>query len=40
VKGETASEKLAARDQALQTECEAADILQTEKDSKCRLQTV
>jgi hypothetical protein len=37
VKGETGSEIMAAQDQALQTECRATEILQTERDSKCRL---
>ena len=35
--GETGSEVVAAQDRALQTECRAAEILQTETESKCRL---
>jgi hypothetical protein len=37
LKGETGSEIMAAQDQALQTECRATEILQTETESKCRL---
>jgi hypothetical protein len=37
LKAETGSEILAAQDQALQTKCHATKILQTEKESKCRL---
>jgi hypothetical protein len=37
LKAETESEIVAAQDQALQTKYHATKILQTEKDSKCRL---
>jgi Ni,Fe-hydrogenase III component G len=37
LKAETESEIVAAQDQALQTKYHATEILQTEKDSKCRL---
>jgi Ni,Fe-hydrogenase III component G len=37
LKAETESERVAARDQALQTKYHTTKILQTEKDSKCRL---
>jgi len=34
--GETGSEIVAAQQPAMQTECRAAEILQTETESKCR----
>jgi hypothetical protein len=37
LKGETGSEIMAAQDQALQTECNATKLLQTETASKFRL---
>jgi hypothetical protein len=37
LKAETESEGVAAQDQALQTKYHAAKLLQTEKDSECRL---
>jgi hypothetical protein len=37
LKGETGSEIIAAQDQALQTKYHETRMLQTERDSKCRL---
>ena len=37
LKAETESETVAAQDRALQTKCYATKILNTERDSKCRL---
>jgi hypothetical protein len=40
LKGETGSEIIAAQDQALQTKYHAINILQTETESKHRIQTI